>query len=468
MDSGNDEYDLVVIGAGNAGQQAAGVARAAGWRVAIVEARDVGGTCPLRGCVPKKVLAAAGEAADLIRRAGGLSIHVGPATLDWTALIARERTFVDGVSAAMKADLVGQGIDVVEGRARFVARDAVAVERRAQLLRARHFVVASGSTPRPLDFPGADGLLTSDDLLELRALPASVAFVGAGVIAFELAHVMARAGARVTLLESGPRALPGADADAVAWLVKATEARGIDVRVGVKVQSVAAGGSSGSGGATGTVEAVGAHVVRFVEGGEARSLRGAAVAHGAGRISDLGRLDLAAAGVTVEGEDPVLDEAHRSRSNPQIWFAGDAVPGKPQLSALATYEGRLVGRNLVRGQSVAPDYASIPSVVFATPALASVGPTEEQARARGLSFETRVNDMRTWRSACSYAEEVAWAKVLVDRSADRVLAAHLVGHGAAETINAFALAIRHGISVTDLKEGVFAYPTFHSDLKFLL
>jgi glutathione reductase (NADPH) len=448
-------YDLVVIGTGNAGQQAASVARAAGWRVAIIEARDVGGTCALRGCVPKKVLAAAAEAADLVRRADRLSITgVGPApTLDWTALIARERTFVDGVPAAMKADLVRKGIEVVEGRARFVEPGAVRVTGRSEPLQARAFVVATGSVPRPLDFPGADTLLTSDDLLELRTLPPSVGFVGAGVIAFELGHVMARAGARVTLVEGASHALAAHDQDAVAWLVEASRARGIDVRIDAPVQAV-------------DNPADGTRVVRLAGGGA--ELRVHAVAHGAGRVPDLDRLDLPAGGVSMEGGLPQLDGAHRSRSNPRIWFAGDAVPGTPQLSALATYEGRMVGRNLVRGEARAPDYASIPSVVFTTPAFASVGPTEAEARAQGLKVDVRVNDMRSWRSARSHAEEFAWAKVLIDRDADRVVGAHLIGHGAAETINAFALAIRHGIRVTDLAEGVFAYPTFHSDLKFLL
>jgi glutathione reductase (NADPH) len=456
-----DGYDLIVIGAGNAGQAAASVARAAGWRVAIVEARDVGGTCPLRGCVPKKVLAAASEAADLVRRAPRLSIHLGPepgdgsaVRLDWTALIARERTFVDGVATAMKADLQRQGIDVVEGRARFVEPHAIAVTGRDEPLRARKFLVATGSVPRPLPFPGAERLLTSDDLLELAALPPAVAFVGAGVIAFELGHVMARAGARVTMLEMSPRVLPGHDADAVEWLLKASAARGIDVRVGVDVRSIEDAPD-------------GTRLVRFDAGGP-QELRVHAVAHGAGRVADLAALDLAAAGVATDGVRPRLDDAHCSRTNPDVWFAGDAVPGKQQLSALATYEGRLVGRNLTRGENQAPEYASIPSVVFTTPALASVGPTEAEAHARGLTFETRVNDMRTWRSARTYAEEFAWAKVLVDRKADRVIAAHLVGHGAAEFINTFALAMRYGIPVTSLVEGVYAYPTNHSELKFLL
>jgi glutathione reductase (NADPH) len=455
-------YDLIVVGTGNAGQSAAGVARQAGLRVAIVEGRDVGGTCALRGCVPKKVLAAAGEAMDVIRRAGTHAITVGPATLDWTRLIARERTFVDGVPADVKADLLKQGMDVIEGRARFVGRDALAVTGQDQPLYADKFVVACGSVPRTLTFPGGDNLLTSDDLLELRQLPPSVAFVGAGVIAFELGHVMARAGARVTLLEMGPRALPNLDADAVARLVEATIARGIDIQVNVKVEAVAVEGKGGG------APAGGPRVVRYTQGDRAQALRVDAVAHGAGRVPAYEGLDLGAAGVTFEQGRPRLDEAHRSVDNPAFWFAGDAVPGAPQLSALATYEGRLVGRNIVRNETRAPDYSSIPSTVFAVPALASVGPTEQQARARGLSFEAKVNDMRTWRSARTHAEEVAWAKVLIDRAADRIVGAHLVGHGAAETINAFALAIRHGISATELKEGVFSYPTFHSDLKFLL
>jgi glutathione reductase (NADPH) len=369
----------------------------------------------------------------------------------------------------MKADLVRQGIEVLEGRARFVDPHMISVSGHAGPLRARKFLVATGSVPRPLSFPGGDRLLTSDDLLELSRLPPAIAFVGAGVIAFELGHVMARAGARVTLLEAAPRVLPGHDAGAVDRLLEASAALGIDVRVGVEVRSI-------------DDVPDGTRLVRYdvrydvrddvrhdarSDSGGSHELRVHAVAHGAGRVADLDGLDLGAAGVASDGPRPRLDDAHCSHSNPDIWFAGDAVPGKPQLSALATYEGRVVARNLIRGEHQAPDYRSIPSVIFTAPALASVGPTEEEARARGLSFETRVNDMRTWRSARTYAEETAWAKVLVDPKADRVIGAHLVGHGAADLINTFALAIRYCVPVTSLVEGVYAYPTFHSDLKFL-
>src|SRR5262249_8395440 len=153
----------------------------------------------------------------------------------WTALIARERTFVDSVPAAMKTDLVRQRIDVIEGRARFVDPHAISISGRAEPLRARKLLVATGSMPHPLPFPGGDRLLTSDDILELGKLPPTIAFVGAGVIAFELGHVMARAGAQVTLLETTPRVLPGHDAGAVDRLLEASAARSIDVQVGVQI-----------------------------------------------------------------------------------------------------------------------------------------------------------------------------------------------------------------------------------------
>ncbi|MGH7897675.1 MAG: dihydrolipoyl dehydrogenase family protein, partial [Candidatus Binatia bacterium] len=163
-----------------------------------------------------------------------------------------------------------------------------------------------------------------------------------------------------------------------------------------------------------------------------------------------------------------LDEHLRSRSNPDVFFAGDAIATKPQLSAVATYEGRIVGHNLTRENMISPDYQSVPSVVFSVPALATVGLTEEEARKRSLDVDVKKSDMREWRSARTYAETAAFAKVLVGKSSGRILGAHLLGHGAPETIHAFAFAIKHGLGAEDLRETVYAYPTFHSDLRFLV
>ena len=444
--------DLLVLGAGNAGLGAAGVAREAGWSVKVVESRDVGGTCALRGCVPKKVLVAAAEALDVIRRASTHHIHVGPATIDWGALIARERTFVDGVPSQFESSLARRGIELIRGSARFVGPNAVEVG--GVVHRARKIVVATGSSPRTLPIEGFEHALTSDDLLQHSELPPSIAFIGGGVIGLELGHVMARAGAKVSIFEAASRLLPRHDADQVAQLRRITDQIGIQVVTAARVHRIA---KREHGLFEVIAEAAGRMQTHVVH----------AVANAAGRSPNLD-LNLEAAGIEWDGRALAIAESLRSTENPNVYFAGDAVPGRPQLSPLASAEGRLVGRNLVEDLQLAPRYDDVPSAVFTVPALARVGATEDEAAAAGLEFEAKVNDMRSWRSAKSYGEEAAWAKILVEKESGRILGAHLVGHGAEETIHTFAAAISAQHTAADLKARIYAYPTFHADLKHLV
>ncbi len=448
----DSSYDLIVLGAGNAAFGAAGVANEAGWRVLVVEGRDVGGTCPLRGCVPKKVLVAAAEVLDQISRAPAHGISVGAPELDWKKLIERKQTFVAGVPADFEQSLANRGIDLVHGRARFVAPDSIEVG--GQQIEARKILVASGSKPRPLPIKGATQLLTSDEILDLEERPDSMVFIGAGVIALEFAHVFARAGTRVTLLEAMPRPHPGLDGDAVDTLTEATRSLGVEILTDLDVRLIEADPR----GAT----------VHYREGGNDRSVRADVAVNGAGRVADLVDLDLPAAGIALDNGAVAVEPSLRSRENPDVYFAGDALPRTPQLSPVATYEGRIAGKNMVTGSEEAPDYSPIPSVVFTVPALATVGRTEEQARSEALRFDVKSNDMVSWRSARTHAETAAFAKVLVEEDSNRILGAQLVGHGAQETIHTFALAIKHGLTAEDLGSMVYAYPTFNSDLRFLV
>ena len=444
-------HDLIVLGAGNAGLAAASVAREAGWSVLVVESLDVGGTCPLRGCVPKKVLVAAAEALDVIRRASAHCITVSEPKLDWAALVQRERTFVDGVPTQIAESLTRRGIELVEGRARFVSEDAVEVGGRR--FTADKILVATGSSPRKLAIPGFEHALTSADLLSREVLPRSIAFIGAGVIGFELAHVLARAGSRVTLLEMAERPLARHDPDQVEELVRISEAIGVEVRTGVRVEAV-------------TREAHGALAVHLA--GDAAPVSVEVVANTAGRAPALSGLGLEAAGIDWDGVRVALTGSFQSAENARVFFAGDALPGRPQLSPVATAEGRLAGRHIVHGVTAEPDYDSVPSAIYTVPALASVGLTEAAAAERGLEVDAKVSDMRSWRSARTYAEEAAWAKVLIERSTGRVVGAHLVGHGATETVHALASAIEHGWTASDVRSRTYAYPTFHADLKYLV
>jgi len=445
-------YDVVVLGAGNAGQAAAGVARTRGASVLVVEAREVGGTCPLRGCVPKKVLVAAGMALEEIERAALHGIEVGPARLDWARLIARERTFVDGVADAMERDLRAKGVDVRKGAARFVG--PTTIELGGERIDAGKVIVATGSKPRALSLPGHELLVTSDELLSDPRLPAHVIFVGGGVIAFELGHVMARAGAMVTILEIAPRALPGLEPVVGDRLVALTRDLGIDVRIGVSVEEVRAEGDE--------------RVVKIRTSDGVSELRAEQVVNSAGRVADVLDLALDAGGIRHEGARVTVDAYQRSVTNERVFVIGDALSGQPQLSALATAQGKLAGTNATSAEPSAGDWSWMPRVVFTIPAVASVGQTEEELLRQGRVFTKKDSDMRGWRSTRTHAERDAFARVLVDDSSGQLLGAHILGHGAAETIHAFALAMRFRIPAAELREFVYAYPTFHSDVKFLV
>ncbi len=447
-----ERYDVVILGGGNAGMAVTVPTRAAGLKVALVEAWDLGGTCPNRGCTPKKVLVAAGHALHEIAQAKTHGIRVGKPRLDWGALIDREKDMIAGLPAAFAATLRKRGVTVVKSQARFVGPTTVRAGRRT--LHGLHIVIATGSKPRPLAFPGAEHMITSDEVLSERTLPGSVVFVGGGVIGLEFSHVYARAGTRVTILEVLPRLLPGADADAVDQLRAASERIGIAIHTGATVQRIDKAGRRLR--------------VTYMHKRRVHALLADRVVNGAGRIADLGGLDLAAGNVAHDGTRVRVDAHLRSATNPAVWVCGDALWSSPQLSPIATYEGRLVGRNIVDGPKHRPDYAVVPASVYTVPALASVGLTEAAARAKKLPIAVHTNDMSGWFSARTYAETAAWSKVLVHARTDRIVGAHILGHGGEELIHLFALAIRHRITATALRDTLYAFPTFAADIKSMV
>jgi glutathione reductase (NADPH) len=446
-----EPFDVVIIGGGNAGIGVTGPVRRAGLSVAMIEARDLGGTCPNRGCTPKKVLVAAGHALHEIERAGVHKIAVGKPRLDWAALIDREKDMIRDIPANLARSMAHRKVEVIAGRAAFAGANMVRVGER--LLEARHIVIATGSKPRPLPIPGAEHMITSDEILGERHQPGSVVFVGGGVISVEFGHVYARAGTEVTILEALPQLLPAMDADAVTKLQGESERIGMRVKTNVNVKRIEP--------ANGKLRVV------FAYDGAEYTTEADRVVNGAGRIANVDALDLAAGSVEQANGRVTVDRYLRSTSNPHVHVCGDALPISPQLSPLATYEGDIVGRNIVEGAKHSPDYEGLPTSVYTVPALAAVGLTEAAARQKDLSISVHVNDMCGWFSARTYAETVSWSKIIVDRDNDRILGAHFVGHEGQELVNVFALAIKFGISAIQLKDFVYAYPTFSADIKHM-
>jgi glutathione reductase (NADPH) len=444
--------DVVILGGGNAGMGVTVATREAGLTVAMIEPDLLGGTCPNRGCMPKKVLVAAAHALDEIERAKAHHITVGKPSLDWGALIDREKAMIAGIPVSLGELMKRRGVEVIRDRGRFVGPNAIAVG--GETLEARHIVIATGSKPRKLPFPGAELMITSDDVLSERNLPTGVVFIGGGVIALEFSHVYARAGARVTILEVLPRLLDNLDADAVAQLRTETERIGVAIHTGVEVQCVK--------------KVAGRLRVVYVEDGSEHSVEVERVVNGAGREADLDDLDLSAGRVETERGRIALDQHLRSTSNPAVYVCGDAAAVTPQLSPIATYQGRIVGRNIDGGPLHVPDYTGIASCVFTVPALASVGLTQAAAERQGIDLDVKVNDMHEWLSGRTYALSSAWSKVLIDKKTDRIVGAHLLGHAGEELIHIFGLAMKHGITASAIRDFVYGFPTFSADIRSML
>jgi glutathione reductase (NADPH) len=308
--------------------------------------------------------------------------------------------------------------------------------------------------PIPLTFPGADRLMTSEQFLDLDRLPPRIVFVGGGYISFEFAHVAARAGVEVTILHRGARPLEAFDPDLVDLLVKRTRELGIRVELGIEVRAF-----EGDGGRL---------VVRGTRSGEEIRFDTDLAVHGAGRVPELDDLDLEAAGVKREKRGVVVNEFLQSVSNPAVYAGGDAAASGPPLTPKADHDVGVLTTNLLEGNRRRPNYEGLASAVFTLPPLASAGLTEAAARTAGLAFRTNRHDTSGWFHTRRVGETVSGAKVLIEEGTDRILGAHLLGPHADEVINLFAMAIRLRIPAGQLKEVIYAYPTYGSDVRFLV
>ncbi len=445
-------YDLIAIGTGTAAAVTANICRKAGWTVAVVDHLPFGGTCALRGCDPKKMLVAAAEAMDATARMQEKRVITGAINIDWGALQQFKRSFTDPVPEKREQGFAEKGIDTYHGKARFIGPTQMAID--DVTIDARYIVIAAGAEPARLPIDGVEHLTCSDQFLELEQLPRRIVFVGGGFIGFEFAHIAARAGADVTILNRGPSPLEKFDPDLVQVLVKRTQMLG--VTVATEHEAVAISEHNG----TYTV------LARTPDG--EREFTADLVVHSGGRVPAIVDLDLQAANVALDGHAIALNEYLQSTSNPAIYAAGDAAGTESPLTPVAALEGKAVAANILAENHATVDYAGIPTAVFSIPPLARVGLLEEEARQQNLAFSVKHEEVPHWYTARRVNEPCYAFKTLVEEDTDRVLGAHIVGPEAAEVINLFGFAIRSGLTAADLKYATFAYPPAASDLESML
>jgi len=445
------QYDLVVVGTGITSAVATRC-REAGWSVAVIDRQPFGGTCALRGCVPKKILVSAADAVQGARDLTGKGVPAESLTIDWPGLMRFKRSMIGQTTERTEQSWARMGVELFHGLARFVRPTTLAVGE--DRLTGLHIVLAAGSVPGPLPFPGAERLVTSDRVLDLDRMASRVLFVGGVYISFEFAHVAARAGAQVTILHRGPRPLEGFDPDLVDMLVRRSGEAGIRVELGIEVRGVDAAGDS--------------LVVRGVQQGVERSFETDLAVHGAGRVPDLDDLDLDAGGVKREKRGVTVNQFLQSVSNPAVYAGGDAAANGLALTPKAEHDAGVLTNNLLEGNRRTPNYEGIASAVFTIPPLAAVGLTEEAARAAGRRFRVNHQDTAGWFNTQRVGETASGFKVLVEEETDHVLGAHLLGPRADEVINLFAVAIRLRIPARELQQVICAYPTYSSDMHYML
>jgi glutathione reductase (NADPH) len=444
-------FDLVVVGTGVT-SAVASRCREAGWTVAVVDSRPFGGTCALRGCLPKKILVGAAEAVHHARDMAAIGVPAAGLTIDWPALMHFKRSLIDPTPERTEQLWAKMGVEQFHGRARFVDSTTLAVG--ADRLIGRRVLIAAGAMPAPLKFPGADRLATSEDFLNLDRIPGRIVFIGGGYISFEFAHVAARAGAQVTILHRGARPLEGFDPDLVDLLVRRTRELGIRVELDTEVLAVEAG--------------VSGLVVRGRQRGNERGFEADMAVHGAGRVPELDDLHLDTAGVKREKRGVIVNQYLQSVSNPAVYAGGDAAASGPQLTPKADHDADVLTANLLEGNHLAVNYDGIASAVFTIPPLASAGLSENAAQAAGLKFRSRWQDTAGWYNTRRVGETTSGFKVLIEEGTGRILGAHVLGPNAAEVINLFAVAIRLRIPADNLKQTIFAYPTYGSDIRFMM
>jgi glutathione reductase (NADPH) len=488
-------YDLIVIGTGVAASTVAWECYSAGWKIAIIDSRPFGGTCALRGCDPKKVLVGAAEVIDWNHRMGDKGIsNTNDIHIKWPELMHFKRSFTEPVPKAREDQFSNAAIATFHGHASFTDATTIKVTEKKDgggtdhVLNGKYILVATGAKPAKLNIPGEEHVTISDQFLDLDYLPDRIVFIGGGYISFEFAHIAARAGAKkITILHRSNKPLGQFDPDLVSQLIQSTRETGIDVQLQTEVKGIA---KSSDNGLTVNAFYIGENGNKTKE---EHIIETDMVVHGAGRVPDVETLDLEAAGIEYDKKKGIkVNEYLQSVSNPAIYAAGDVVVGSggPQLTPVATYDGKIVASNLLKGNHIKPNYTGVPSVVFTIPPLASVGLQESAAKEQGLHFKINFKKNTSgWYTSRRIGESHSGFKVLVeqrqgnatitndddddddndyDSNDGRVLGAHLLGTHAEEIINIFALAIRLGLDVTDIKDAILSYPTKSSDIGYML
>jgi glutathione reductase (NADPH) len=441
------DVDLFVIGAGSGGVRAARIAAGYGARVMIAEEYRVGGTCVIRGCVPKKLLVYASRFALDFEESAGFGWTLPTPSFDWPTLIANKDKEIARLEAAYTATLEKAGVAIVKSRAVFEDAHTVRVLATGERIRAAHTLVATGAMPHPGPaIPGIEHAISSNEAFHLAGLPNRILVQGGSYIAVEFACIFAGLGAKVSLVYRGDNVLRGFDDDVRQHLRQEMEKRGIRVITGNRVEEV---------------ERTGKHLCARLSGGNA--VTADQVMFALGRPPNVYGFGLDAAGVKIADTGGIAVDEYSRTSVPHIYAIGD-VTNRVNLTPVAIREGHAFADTVFGGKPTQVDHANVPTAVFSEPEVGVVGLTETQAQARFGKVDIYKTMFRPLKATLSGRDTTVLLKLVVDGHTDRVLGCHIVGPDAGEMIQLIGIAVKMGATKADFDATMAVHPTVAEEL----
>jgi glutathione reductase (NADPH) len=441
---------LIVIGAGSGGVRAARVAAAHGASVAIVEEHRIGGTCVIRGCVPKKLLVYGSHFAEDLVDARRFGWTVGEATFDWPTLRDNVLAEVTRLSGIYTETLTNHRVNTLIGRAMVIGPNTVQVGDRT--LAADRLLIATGARPQVPDTPGAQHAITSNEAFHIDAVPRRIVIAGGGYIANEFAGIFHQFGAEVTLLNRSDQILRGYDEQIRDRLLQISLAKGIKFQFNTKIRSIAKGADG----------------VLTLDLDGAQPIQCESLMFATGRVPNTDGLGLEAAGVELDLQKSgaVKVDADNRSTCPSIYAVGD-VTNRVQLTPVAIREGQAFADTVFGNRPTRVDYDCIPSAVFSHPPLGGVGMTESQARNRLGTVKVFSSDFRPMKNVLAGRNERALYKLVVDETTDKVVGAHMIGPDAPEILQLAAVAVKAGLTKAQFDACVAIHPTMAEELVLL-
>ena len=440
------DYDLFVIGAGSGGVRAARIASSHGARVAVAEEFRVGGTCVIRGCVPKKLLVYGSHFAEDLADAKRFGWHTEGATFDWAILRDNVAAEVDRLEGLYGQTLGNAKVEIIRQRAVVAGPNLVRLADGSEVS-AANILIATGAWPSIPDIPGAEHGITSNEVFHLDKLPKRAVIAGAGYIANEFAGIFNELGVEVTLVTRGDKMLRSYDQEIVEKLVGISREKGIDIRFNFQCPAIHKQ-TDGS---------------LLVESGAGDAVETDLLLFAIGRVPKTIDLGLDEVGVAMDKDGAIIVDDYNRTNIPSIYAVGD-VTNRVQLTPVAIREGHAFADTVFGNNPRTIDYGSIPTAVFANPPIAGVGLTEEEARAKLPDVKVYKSDFRAMKNVLADRNERALYKMIVDGATDKVVGLHLIGPDSAEILQAAAIAVKAGLTKQAFDDTVALHPSMAEEL----